>query len=724
MSSTSSEPGFLWRWYEEGLRLLFKAYFTGVHRIRIEGIERVPKGKDKLIVIANHASYLDGIIIWTYLRLPFRIVVDRTVASRLWLRPFLKNRYVVPLDFMNPYALKDVVHMVEEGLPLLVFPEGRRTSTGHIMKIYDGTGFAAFRTGARILPVYLRNTYNTIFARKHKGRRLFAPIAMTVGELQLPFSLESLPSRKRRTAAARRIYAMLTGLYLEAHNKPSTLGREFFRICKENRGRIAFNDSTGHRVSYRKALLGALVLGQYLSRLGGNIAMMLPNLSVTAIIFMGMQIFRKAPILLNYSSGSAALGLAMERAEADVVVTSRQLLQRMRLPEAVFGPRKCIFLEDLLDEIAFGDKVRAFIRFLFPGPLSAIRAGEEKETAAILFTSGSEGVPKGVCLSHENIITNVYQGLSRVDVSPEDHFLNVLPLFHSFGLTVGFIIPLFARARTFFHMSPLHYKIVPELAYDRECTILLATNTFLNGYARRANPYDFHTMRYVFCGGEPLSDAVFERFAKTFGIRILSGYGATECSPMVSIGNALLYEYGTAGTVLPGIESRLAPVEGIDDKKGAVGSLLVRGKNVTKGYLKDEAANRKYLVEDEGWYDTGDLVEMTEEGSVKIIGRLRRFAKVSGEMISLAAVEEVLVHELAGRRDLAVVAMSDERRGERLVVVTNDARIDQRRVRDTLKGRGFPDLAVPRTIRFMKDIPKLGSGKIDYVGLKGMIGPS
>ena len=187
MSSTRSEPGFLWRWYEEGLRLIFKAYFTGVHRIRIEGLKRVPKGKEKLIVIANHASYLDGIIIWTYLRLPFRIVVDRTVASRLWLRPFLKNRYVVPLDFMNPYALKDVVHMVEEGLPLLVFPEGRRTSTGHIMKIYDGTGFAAFRTGARILPVYLRNTYNTIFARKHKGRRLFAPIAMTIGESAAPF---------------------------------------------------------------------------------------------------------------------------------------------------------------------------------------------------------------------------------------------------------------------------------------------------------------------------------------------------------------------------------------------------------------------------------------------------------------------------------------------------------------------------------------------------------
>jgi len=723
MNSTSSPPGLLWKWYEEALRVIFKAYFRGVHRIRIEGMERVPKGADKLIVIANHASYLDGLIIWTYLRLPFRIVVDRTVASRMWLRPLLKNRYVVPLNFMSPYALKDVVHMVDEGLPLLVFPEGRRTSTGHLMKIYDGTGFVAFRTGAHILPVYLSNTYNTLFARKHKARRVFAPLAMTVGELQPPFSFESLPSGKRRTAAARRIYAMLSDLYLETHNKPSTLGREFFRICKENSSRIAFDDSTGHRVSYRGALLGALVLGRYLSGLGKNIAIMLPNLTVTAIIFMGMQMYRKTPIFLNYSSGAASLDLAMGRADVDVVVTSRQLLQRMRLAETVLGPRKRIFLEDLHDEIGLGDKVRAFFRAFFPGALNKIRPSEEKETAAILFTSGSEAAPKGVCLSHENIITNVYQGLSRVDVTPDDRFLNVLPLFHSFGLTVGTIIPLFANARTFFHSSPLHYKIVPELAYDRECTILLATNTFLNGYGRRANPYDFHTMRYIFCGGEPLTEAVFGRFARTFGVRVMSGYGTTECAPMVSIGNALLFEYGTAGALLPGIEYRIAAVEGIDDKKGAAGRLFVRGKNVMKGYLKDEAANHRYLVEDEGWYDTGDLVEMTEEGSLKIIGRLKRFAKVSGEMISLAAVEDALA-ELAGRRDLAVAAVSDEKRGESLVVVTNDAQIDQRRIRDTLKGRGFSDLAVPRKILYVKDIPKLGTGKIDYVRLKRMTGLS
>jgi acyl-[acyl-carrier-protein]-phospholipid O-acyltransferase/long-chain-fatty-acid--[acyl-carrier-protein] ligase len=708
--------------YEEGFRWLFKLYFGGVHRVRIDGMEHVPRDFHKLIVIANHASLIDGLLIWTYLRLPFKIIVDRTVARKPLFRPFTRNRHIVQIDFMNPYSLKEVIRWVSEGTPLLIFPEGRMTKTGSFMKIYEGTGFVALRTGAEVLPLYLKNTYKTFFAKKHPGRRFFAPITITVGRLRPPISLDHLPPRGRKQEATRIIARMLSETYVDAHSEPSTLGREFIRKCRENRGKPLFDDVTGHGVTYRRALVAAFVLGRYLSRFKERqIGLMLPNLTVTALIFMGLQLFRKIPALLNYSSGPRALQHAMELADLGVVVTSRAVLERMRLSESVFCGRPVIFLEDLKGLIRFRDKVRGLARSIFPGAHREIGADEHRETACILFTSGSEGMPKGVCLSHENLITNVYQALSRIDVTERDYFFNALPLFHSFGLTVGALIPPFLNARAFFYVSPLHYRIVPELAYQQGCTILCGTNAFLKGYGRRANAYDFSSMHYIFCGAEPLSNEVFEQYAKKFGIRVMAGYGLTECSPMVSMTSALEYAYGTVGTVLPGIEYKLVPVEGIDDKRGTVGALFVRGKNAMKGYLKNEKANHKYLVEDEGWYDTGDVVELTGEGFLKIVGRLKRFAKISGEMISLTAVEEALTTAFGDRRPTAVIARADEQRGERLVVVTSNPDVDLKVVREKLRQKGFSDLASPRGMLFMKEIPRLGSGKIDYVRLSEMV---
>jgi acyl-[acyl-carrier-protein]-phospholipid O-acyltransferase/long-chain-fatty-acid--[acyl-carrier-protein] ligase len=286
---------------------------------------------------------------------------------------------------------------------------------------------------------------------------------------------------------------------------------------------------------------------------------------------------------------------------------------------------------------------------------------------------------------------------------------------------VGMIIPIFVNAKAFFYVNPLHYRIIPEIAYEQECTILCGTNTFLNGYGKRADPYDFSSMHYIFCGAEPLGEEVFERYAKKFGVRVMSGYGATECSPIISISSALKHEYGTAGTILPGMEHKLLPVDGIDDRGGSVGRLFVRGKNVMKGYLKNETANHKYFVEDQGWYDTGDVVEITDGGFLKIVGRLKRFAKISGEMISLPALEEALTGRFGDRMPTAVISFPDGQKGEKLVVVTSNREIDLKTVRDVLKSKGFSDLAIPRDLSFVKDIPKLGAGKIDYPKVREIV---
>ncbi len=709
--------------YEESVRLLFKAYFRLVHSVRIEGIENIPQHFDRLIVVSNHAALIDGVLLWTYLKLPFKIIVDRATARRPFLKPFMQNRFTVQIDSMNPYSLKDVIRRVTEGVPLLVFPEGRMTLTGSVMKIYEGTGFTALKTGAHILPVYIKGSYHSVFSRKRGGRTIFAPISVTIGKVHEPIVLEHLPNRKRKEQAARIIYKMLSEGYVAARNKPSTLGREFILKCRENGPKTLFSDPTGATVTYRKALVGAFALGRYFSSFDGrNVGVMLPNLTVTGIVFMGLQIFRKTPVLLNYSAGPAALQHAMNMADLKVIITSRQFLQKARLTDAILAGRRVVFLEDLKSSIRVADKLRAAIRSVFPGGYAKAAPVDSDEIACILFTSGSEGVPKGVCLSHGNLITNVHQALSRIDANEHDYFLAALPIFHSFGLLVGILIPIFLGARSFLYVSPLHYRIVPQVAYDQQCTILCGTNTFLKGYARRGNAYDFHSMRYIFCGAERLSDAVFDEYAKKFGIRVMSGYGATECAPIISINSALEHQYGTVGTVLPGIECRLGRVEGIDDRDGTVGKLFVQGRNVMKGYLKNEKANHKYLVEDEGWYDTGDIVEITEEGFVKIAGRLKRFAKISGEMISLTAVEEALLARFGERRSLAVLAVPDEQRGERLIVVTNNAEVELKAVRETLRARGFSELASPRDVRFFKDLPKLGNGKVDYVKLSEVVG--
>lgn len=704
--------------FEKAIKSFLKLYFKIVHNIKIEGFENIPKSFDKLIVISNHASLIDGLIIWAFLDMKFKILIDRTRSKELLLRLFINNDYTVPIDSLNPYSLKDVIEKVNKGTPLLVFPEGRLSTTGSIMKIYEGTGFVAYKTGAHILPVYLKNTYLTTTSKKQGHRSFFAPITMVIGKVEDPINVDKYPNKRRKKEAIKVIYKILCEKCYEAYNKPTTLAKEFIRICQENGNRIAFKDSTGKEVSYKKSLTAAFLLGNYFSKYKDkHIGILLPNLTVTALLFMGLQLFKKVPAFLNYSSGPNSLKQAMEIADLNVIVTSKEFVEKINLDMNIFEGKKVLFLDDIKKELGLTSKIAALFKSLFPNMFFKTSNDDYKSTCVILFTSGSEGVPKGVCLSNENIISNIYQAMAKIDIRDTDFILNTLPIFHSFGLTIGTLMPLFANAKVFLYVSPLHYRIIPEIAYDQNCTIMLGTNTFLNGFSKKAHPYDFYSMRYIYCGAEALSDSVFEKYTKIYGVRVLSGYGATECAPVISINNALENEYGTVGKFLPGIEHKLVPIEGIDNKNGKVGRLYVKGKNVMKGYLKNDKANNKYLVEDEGWYDTGDIVEITEEGFLKIAGRMKRFSKISGEMVSLTAIEDALINQFGDRKEMAVLSIPDEKKGEKLVLVANSKQIDLKQTSEILKSKGFSDLACPKEIRYV-DIPKLGTGKIDYMKLK------
>ena len=397
----------------------------------------------------------------------------------------------------------------------------------------------------------------------------------------------------------------------------------------------------------------ALVLAQR-TREGERVGVLLPTSRAALVTFFALQAERRVPAMLNFSTGAASAIAACRGAEIALIVTARTFIEKAKLQAlvAALEPHATIlYLEDVKREIGVASRLAALMRSMLARPNhSAARANDP---AVVLFTSGSEGTPKGVVLSHRNLLANRHQLASVVDISPKDIVFNALPVFHSFGLTGGLLLPLLAGVRTFLYPSPLHYRTVPELVYGVNATILFGTDTFLSGYARVADNYDFYSVRYIFAGAERVKPETRRVWFEKFGIRILEGYGATETSPALAVNTPMHFKAGTVGRLLPGIQHRLERVEGID----VGGRLFVHGPNVMLGYLRAEKPGVLEPPAD-GWYDTGDIVDFDAEGFVTIKGRAKRFAKVAGEMVPLGAVEDFVAKLWPGEQH-AVVAVPD-----------------------------------------------------------------
>jgi acyl-[acyl-carrier-protein]-phospholipid O-acyltransferase/long-chain-fatty-acid--[acyl-carrier-protein] ligase len=331
------------------------------------------------------------------------------------------------------------------------------------------------------------------------------------------------------------------------------------------------------------------------------------------------------------------------------------------------------------------------------------------DPAVILFTSGSEGQPKGVVLSHRNLLANIQQLSSRIDFNSSDTVLNALPVFHSFGLTGGTLLPLLSGVPTLLYPSPLHYRIVPALAYDANATILFGTDTFLSGYARMAHGYDFYSLRYIFAGAERVRDETRRTYADKFGLRIMEGYGATEAAPVIAVNTPMHFQAGSVGRALPGVETKLDDVPGITEG----GRLSIRGPNIMAGYLKADAPGILQPPEG-GWHDTGDIVTIDADGYIVIRGRAKRFAKIGGEMISLPAVEGYATKVWPGF-DHAIVTRPDARKGEQLVLFTTKEDAAATELQAWGRLNGIAEISLPRDIRVVEALPVLGTGKLDYV---------
>ena len=367
---------------------------------------------------------------------------------------------------------------------------------------------------------------------------------------------------------------------------------------------------------------------------------------------------------------------------------------------------RIVYLEDIRKTIGDFDKLRGLLGWTKP-----LVARKPDDWAVILFTSGTEGLPKGVVLSHHNMLTNVAQVAARIDFGREDRLFNALPVFHSFGFMGGVVLPLISGVPIYLYPSPLHYRTVPELIYGWCATAMFGTDTFLNGYARMANPYDFRSLRYVLAGAEPVKASTRQIYLEKFGLRILEGYGLTETSPVLALNTPMFNRFGSVGRLLPGMEARLEKVEGVEEG----GRLFVRGPNVMLGYLR--AGNPGVLEPPpDGWHDFGDIVTIDDQGFIAIKGRAKRFAKVGGEMVSLAAVE-MLAAELWPDSVTAVSAVPDQRKGERLIMVTDKHGATRSDFMAYARSKHAAELMFPAEVIVLDKLPLLGSGKVDQLAI-------
>ncbi|MFI5355828.1 MAG: AMP-binding protein [Opitutales bacterium] len=674
-----------------------------------------------VLLVPNHVSWLDWLFLAAVLDDDWKFVTSSTTAgtSRLH-RWMMVNRRTFPVDTTSPYAVRDMAEYLQQGGRLVLFAEGRISLTGALMKIYDGTGFLINKTGAKVITCYLRGANRVRFVR-HKGWRRWCPrVTAHFSDALTAPDLSRVPHTLARQQMAAWLRDQLVRQQFEtemAEGPPNVLAA-VAEVARQIPGRTCLEDVTFTALTYRRLMIGTDVLaGAWRRRFGPasgeRIGVLLPNVNGTPLTLLSLWAAGKVPAILNFSTGATVMLTCAQLAGLTQVVTSRQFLAKAKLdltPLEEAGVR-FTYLEEVRASIGGGAKLAAAWRHALAGGAGWRTASIPPDaTAVVLFTSGSEGTPKGVELTHRNLLANIRQALAVMDLADDDRFFNAMPLFHSFGLT-GTLFPLVRGCFTFLYPSPLHYRVVPTLVYDRNCTVLMGTNTFLHGYARKAHAYDFNTVRFLIAGAEKVQSATFDTWARKFGVRILEGYGATECSPIISLNTRLEPGVGSAGRLMPGMDFRLEPVEGVADG----GRLFVRGPNVMKGYLNPEA-NAAFQALG-GWYDTSDIVSVGTDGFLQIRGRMKRFAKVSGEMVSLTAVEDALAGafpQYGLRCQVAIVAVPDEDKGEKLVAATNEPRLLLADLRAVVRAKGLSNLNAPRELRVVRSIPKLGTGKIDH----------
>ncbi|MDD4557080.1 MAG: acyl-[ACP]--phospholipid O-acyltransferase [Alphaproteobacteria bacterium] len=688
------------------------------YKVELKGAENLKKIRGRTVVICNHTSFLDAVLLWVNLPDNVFFAINTYIARVWWIKPLINLCNYVTLDPTNPMSVKHIIEEVKRGKKVVIFPEGRITTTGSLMKVYPGPAVIADKTHANILPICIEGSQYSIFAKfaDKLKKRPKCKIVMNVLPPQKLNVPEDLKGKKRRIEAAKKLYDMMCFMKFKTYDYNKTLFTSLVEASQlVGKNKIVLEDSARKSLTFRKLLLGIFVLGDQFklkTKRSEHVGLLLPNSAAAVVTFFGLQVYGRVPCMLNFSSGLKNLITCCKTTEIKTVYTSKMFIKKAKLSETIEAIEaqgiEVIHLEDIGRSLSLRDKLSGFIKSL--NPLKHMTAVSPHSPAVVLFTSGSEGTPKGVVLSHINLNANRCQLISVMPLGVLDSIFNAMPIFHSFGLTAGLLVPLLSGLKVFMYPTPLHYRIVPELIYDTDSTVMFGTDTFLNGYAKVAHPYDFHSIRFAIAGAEKVKDETFKTWYDTFGVRIFEGYGATETAPVISVNTPMNFHRGTVGRMLPDMQYKLEKITGVENGK----KLLVKGPNIMLGYLLADKPNVLQPLNDE-WYDTGDIVSL-EEGFISIVGRAKRFAKLGGEMVSLAAVEAA-INKIWKDFGNAVISVPDDKKGEQLVLFTTNKVAERSEIIAYYREHGISEISIPKTIRILDTIPLMGSGKTDYVKL-------
>ena len=708
------------------LQTLLRFMFRTIYQTRIRGLEHFFSAQhDRLVIIANHTSWLDALILAAFLPEKLTFALNSSMQQHWLIRFFIQLNKVYVIEHDHPMSLRGLIDLVKDGEKIVIFPENLPTVTGSLMKIYESPALIAMKVQAKILPIYISGLESSLFSRlRDKPRNsFFSAVKIRI------FPAETIPdtpntnNRRSREIAGDHLYRIMTNVCYESHKQTGTLFQSLIKAVKTQKGGHRFTDISRKSLSYRQLLLKTFVLRYSLEKplaKTTQVGVLLPTALPTVVCFFSLQSMGKAPVMLNYTQGASQMLNCCETVALSCIITSRKFIQVGKLEaleEALIqAGLTLLYLEDIADNISPYDKVRGALASWFPETamhLSAVRASTD-DTAVILFTSGSEGCPKGVALSHANLLANIAQLSSVIDFNHNDTVFNTLPLFHSFGMMGAFLLPILSGVKIFLYPNPLQYRVITELIYDTNATILFGTDYTLNLYANHASSYDFYSLRYVFAGAEKLKPTTSSLWSEKFGVRILEGYGLTEASPVISANTAMHCKRGTVGRFCPKIKYQIKQVEGLENG----GRLWIKGPNVMKGYILNSQPNVIQPLED-GWHDTGDIVHVDTEGFVTILDRAKRFAKIAGEMVSLAAVEKIVSNALPEHCH-AIVAIPCSRKGEQLILYTEAPNLDKNSLLQIFRKALVSDLWAPKSI-YHGEIDRFPTGKVNYAALQKKI---